>query len=150
MPVSTRRRSVLFLLVVIGLVCASIVVIATRPTVLGLDLQGGVEVVLQGKPTRDSEVNAEAIERSVEVIRSRVDAFGVSEPEIQTQGDDQIVATLAGATNPDRVVEDLIRPAQLLFIDYQANFVAQDPSLWKMVQKAQSTTPRPPVEGQAS
>ena len=147
---STRRRSFLFLLVVIGLVCASIVVIATRPTVLGLDLQGGVEVVLQGKPTRDSEVNKEAIDRSVDVIRNRVDAFGVSEPEIQTQGDDQIVVSLAGANNPDQVVEDLIRPAQLVFIDYQANFVAQDPSLWRMVQKAQNTTPRPPAEGQVS
>jgi len=148
--VSTRRRSFLFLLVVVGLVCASIVVVASRPTVLGLDLQGGVEVVLQGKPTPDSQVNKEAIERSVDVIRNRVDSFGVSEPEIQTQGDDQIVVSLAGAKNPDQVVEDLIKPAQLVFTDYQANFVAQDPSLWKMTQKAQNTTPRPPVEGQAS
>ena len=87
---STRRRSLLFLLVIIGLICASVVVVAVKPVVLGLDLQGGVEVILQGKATRDSEVNKEAIERSVEVIRNRVDAFGVSEPEIQTQGDDQI------------------------------------------------------------
>ena len=147
---STRRRSILFLAVVIGLVLASIVVIASKPTVLGLDLQGGVEVVLQGKPTRDSQVNKEAIDRSVEVIRNRVDSFGVSEPEIQTQGDDQIVVSLPGARNPDSVVEDLIKPAQLVFTDYQANFVAQDPSLWKMTQKAQRTTPRPPVEGQAT
>jgi SecD/SecF fusion protein len=148
--VSTRRRSLLFLVVIIGLVCASIVVIAVKPVVLGLDLQGGVEVVLEGKPTRDSQVNKEAIERSVEVIRNRVDSFGVSEPEIQTQGDDQIVVSLPGAKNPDSVVEDLIKPAQLVFTDFQANFVAQDPSLWKMTQKAQRTTPRPPVEGQAT
>ncbi|MGB1675578.1 MAG: protein translocase subunit SecD, partial [Miltoncostaeaceae bacterium] len=147
---STGRRSLLFFLVVIGLVAASAVAIALRPAVLGLDLQGGVEVVLQGKATRDSEVNQEAIDRSVEVIRSRVDAFGVAEPEIQTQGDDQIVVSLPGARNPEQVVEDLIKPAQLVFTDYQANFVAQGPSLWKMIQRAQSTTPRPPVEGQAS
>lgn len=147
---STRRRSLLFLLVIIGLICASVVVVAVKPVVLGLDLQGGVEVILQGKATRDSEVNKEAIERSVEVIRNRVDAFGVSEPEIQTQGDDQIVVSLPGAKKPDQVVEDLIKPAQLVFTDFQANFVAQDPSLWKMTQKAQNTTPRPPVEGQAT
>lgn len=147
---STRRRSFLFLLVVIGLIAASAVVIAVKPVMLGLDLQGGVEVVLQGKATRDSEVNKEAIDRSVDVIRNRVDAFGVSEPEIQTQGSDQIVVSLPGAKNPDQVVEDLIRPAQLVFTDYQANFVGQDPSLWKMTQKAQRTTPRPPVEGQAT
>ena len=116
----------------------------------GPGFNGPVEVVLQGKPTRDSQVNKEAIDRSVEVIRNRVDSFGVSEPEIQTQGSDQIVVSLPGAKNPDRVVEDLIKPAQLVFTDYQANFVAQDPSLWKMTQKAQNTTPRPPVEGQAT
>lgn len=147
---STRRRSLLFLLVVIGLIAGSIVVIAVRPVMLGLDLQGGVEVILQGKPTRDSEVNKEAIDRSVEVIRNRVDAFGVSEPEIQTQGSDQIVVSLPGARNPDQVVEDLIKPAQLVFTDYQANFVAQDPSLWKMVRRARTTTPKPPVQGQAT
>ena len=145
-----RRRSVLFLAVVIGLIAASAVVVAVKPVVLGLDLQGGVEVVLQGKPTRDSQVTPEAIARSVEVIRNRVDSFGVSEPEIQTQGSDQIVVSLPGAKNPDQVVEDLIKPAQLVFTDYEANFVASDPSLWKMVQKAQTTTPRPPIEGSAS
>ena len=147
---NTGRRALLYLLVVIGLAAASIIALTLRPAVLGLDLQGGVEVVLQGKATRDSQVNQEAIDRSVEVIRSRVDSFGVAEPEIQTQGDDQIVVSLPGARNPDQVVQDLIKPAQLVFTDYQANFVAQDPSLWKMTQRAQTTTPKPPVEGQAT
>ncbi len=104
----TGRRAFLFLAVVIGLVAASAIAVALRPAVLGLDLQGGVEVVLQGKATRDSEVNQEAIDRSVEVIRSRVDSFGVAEPEIQTQGNDQIVVSLPGARNPEQVVQDLI------------------------------------------
>ena len=145
-----RRRSVLFLIVVIGLIAASAVVVAIKPVTLGLDLQGGVEVVLQGKPTRDAEVTPEAIARSVEVIRNRVDSFGVSEPEIQTQGSDQIVVSLPGAKNPDQVVEDLIKPAQLVFTDYEANFVASDPSLYKMVLKGQGTTPKPPIDGQTS
>ena len=145
-----RRRSVLFLVVIIGLIAASAVVVAIKPVTLGLDLQGGVEVVLQGKPTRDAQVTPEAIARSVEVIRNRVDSFGVSEPEIQTQGSDQIVVSLPGAKNPDQVVEDLIKPAQLVFTDYEANFVASDPSLYKMVQKAQTSTPKPPIEGQTT
>ena len=137
----------LFLLVVIGLIAASAVVVAIKPVTLGLDLQGGVEVVLQGKPTRDAQVTPEAINRSVEVIRNRVDAFGVSEPEIQTQGSDQIVVSLPGAKNPDQVVEDLIKPAQLVFTDYEANYVATDASLYKLVQKAQGTTPKQPITG---
>ena len=57
-----RRRSVLFLIVVIGLIAASAVVVAIKPVTLGLDLQGGVEVVLQGKPTRDAD-RIETLER---------------------------------------------------------------------------------------
>ena len=47
--------------------------------------------MLQGKPTEQAQVTKQAIDRSVEIIRDRVHAFGVAEPEIQTQGDDQIV-----------------------------------------------------------
>jgi SecD/SecF fusion protein len=148
--VSHTRRALLFLLVVVGLIAASIAAISLRPTVLGLDLQGGVEVVLQGKPTRDSQVTPEAIERSVEIIRNRVDRFGVSEPEIQTQGDDQIVVSLPGADNPGQVVEDLIKPAQLVFTDYQANLVRTSPDLYDLVKVAQRTEPDNPENGQAS
>ncbi len=145
-----RHRSILFLVVVIGLIAASAVVVAVKPVMLGLDLQGGVEVVLQGKPTRDAQVTPEAIARSVEIIRNRVDAFGVSEPEIQTQGSDQISVSLPGAKNPDQVVEDLITPAQLVFTDYEANLVTSNPSLYKIVKTSQGVTPKPPIEGSAT
>ncbi len=137
------RRSLLLLLLVLGLLAGSIAAISLKPAVLGLDLQGGVEVVLQGKPTEESQVTDAAIERSVEIIRNRVDSFGVAEPEIQTQGDDQIVVALPGAENPDQVVADLIQPAQLMFINFERNVV--DPQgttdLWEAVQLAQRTTP---------
>lgn len=138
------RRAILLLAVVIGLVAASAVAIALKPAVLGLDLQGGVEVVLQGQPTDESEVTPEAIERSVEIIRSRVDAFGVAEPEIQTQGSDQIVVALPGADNPEQVVNDLIQPAQLVFINFSQNVVPPvegDTDLLKAIRTAQRTTP---------
>ncbi len=47
-----RRRNIFILLIVFGLLAASVVVIATKPTRLGLDLQGGVELVYEGKPTK--------------------------------------------------------------------------------------------------
>ena len=130
------RRSLLFLALVIGLVAASAVAIAMRPAVLGLDLQGGVEVVLQGQPTEQSEVTDEAIDRSIEIIRGRVDAFGVAEPEIQKQGDDQIIVSLPGVDDPQTVVEDLIRPAQLLFFDFEDSLESSEDgntSLWDVV-----------------
>jgi SecD/SecF fusion protein len=129
---------------VVGLLAASAVAIALKPTVLGLDLQGGVEVVLQGKPTDESKVTSEAIDRSVEIIRNRVDAFGVAEPEIQTQGNDQIVVALPGADDPNKVVNDLIRPAQLMFINFSEKIIGPeggDPSLYNAVKRAQSATP---------
>ena len=138
------RRPILLLAVVVGLVLASLAAIALRPAVLGLDLQGGVEVVLQGQPTDQSKVTPEAIDRSVEIIRSRVDAFGVSEPEIQTQGSDQIVVSLPGANNPNQVVTDLIQPAQLVFINFERNVVdpAGTTDLYAAVKLAQATTDR--------
>ena len=138
------RRPILLLALVVGLVAASAIAIALRPTVLGLDLQGGVEVVLQGKPTEQAQVTEEAIDRSVEIIRDRVDAFGVAEPEIQTQGDDQIVVALPGAEDPEQVVNDLINPAQLMFIPFEANVVgdqAGTTSLYEAAKLAESTTP---------
>lgn len=139
------KRAWLMVAVVVGLACASIVAIMFRPAVLGLDLQGGVEVVLEGQPTPEAEVNEEAIDRSVEVIRSRVDAFGVAEPTIQTQGDDEIIVQLPGVENPETVVTDLIQPAQLQFFDFEANLVGPegDPSLQSTIRRAQE---QPPVE----
>ena len=123
---SAFRRSLLLLAVVLGLVAVSLVVIALRPTVLGLDLQGGVEVVLQGSPTPEAEVNAEALDRSIEVIRGRVDAFGVAEPEIQRQDPDQIIVALPGVQGADQeqVVRDLVRPAQLIFYHFDESGIS--------------------------
>ena len=137
------RRPLLLIVLIAGLLAASVVAIALRPAVLGLDLPGGVEVVLEGQATDTSEVTPEAIERSVEIIRSRVDAFGVAEPEIQTQGDTQIVVALPGADNPEQVVRDLIQPAKLLFINFERNVVnpAGETDLYKAVQLARDTTP---------
>src|SRR5487761_2282817 len=106
-----RRRSLLLLLVVVG-----------------LDLRGGVQVVLQGKPTADSQVNAASIQRSVDIINSRVNAFGVASPSIQTLGTDQISVQLPGVKNPNEVVTNLIKPAQLAFYDYENNVVQGTPS----------------------
>jgi SecD/SecF fusion protein len=145
---SKGRRPLLMLLMVIGLTAASLVAIALRPAVLGLDLQGGVEVILEGRPTAESPVTPEAIERSVEVIRSRVDAFGVAEPEIQTQGSDQIVVALPGVDNPQRVVTDLIKPAQLAFYDFQENVEGNpSPNLYQTVKRAQRIDPENPRRG---
>ena len=146
---SRRRRSVLLLLLVVGLTLASLVAIAVRPVILGLDLRGGVQVILQGRPTADSQVNAQSLQRSVDVITSRVDAFGVAAPSIQTQGTDQILVQLPGVKNPNQVVTNLIKPAQLAFYDYENNVVSGTPSasLYDEVRLAQTTHVDDPTQG---
>lgn len=68
---------------------------------LGLDLQGGMHLVLQIDRTNLTEDEAsDARDRALEIIRNRVDQFGVAEPSIQPQGDDRIVVQLPGVQDP--------------------------------------------------
>ena len=84
-----RRNSLIILGLVVVLLAASIYVIASKPTVLGLDLRGGTELVYQGRPTPQvPDVTPEDIDRAIEIIRERVDSLGVSEPEISRVGQD--------------------------------------------------------------
>jgi len=77
---------------------------------LGLDLQGGASVVL--KPRND--VPSGVLDQAIEIIRSRVDALGVAEPDITRQGD-SIIVQLPGVSNTSRAVEVVGQTAQLYF-----------------------------------
>jgi len=77
---------------------------------LGLDLQGGASVVLQPR----NKVPSGVLDQAIEIIRNRVDALGVAEPEITRQGD-SIIVSLPGVKNTDRALEVVGQTAQLLF-----------------------------------
>jgi SecD/SecF fusion protein len=124
---SERRRSLFVLLLVLGLIAGSIAVISTRDTKLGLDLQGGVQLVYEGKPTpQQPQVTQEALQRSLDIMRDRVDAFGVSEPELLLGGDDQIEVNLPGVDNAERAEEQVGTTAQLFFYDWEANILDEN------------------------
>ena len=78
--------------------------------VLGVQLQGGVEVVL--RPA--NEVSEEQFERAIEIIRNRVDAIGVAEPDITRQGN-QVVIQLPGVKDKQRAVDLVGQTAALEF-----------------------------------
>lgn len=108
-----RRRSglrplVVFVLVVLGALGG--VVGAGWGPKLGLDLEGGFSVTLQ--PITDTE--DESLDQAIEVIRSRVDALGVAEPEITRQGS-TIEVSLPGVTDRDRARELVGQTAELRF-----------------------------------
>ncbi len=83
---------------------------------LGLDLKGGMYVLMEvDKSKLKAEEAADAVDRALEVIRNRVDQFGVTEPVIQKAGADKIVIELAGLQDVDRARELIGRTAQLEF-----------------------------------
>lgn len=84
---------------------------------LGLDLQGGAQVLLQATPQGNEKISNEDMDKLTAVMRKRVDEFGVAEPVIQKQGNDRLIVELAGVDDPDQAIELLGRTAQLEFID---------------------------------
>lgn len=91
--------------------------IAEKTLKLGLDLQGGMHLLLEAELDQvpdDIELN-EAMGRALEVIRNRVDQFGVSEPLIARQGDRWIVVQLPGISDPNRALDLIGRTALMEF-----------------------------------
>ena len=125
----TRRAAVF----VVALVAAALVAVGLlaipgspleqRPT-LGLDLQGGLEVTLQAVPPKDRTLTKEDLDRSVTIMRSRVDKLGVAEPEIRTQGSDQISIQLPGVKDPAAAAQIIGKTAQLELFDLERDLVS--------------------------
>jgi SecD/SecF fusion protein len=118
-----RRRNSLVLLLVALLLAASAVVIATKPTRLGLDLKGGVSFIYKGIPTAHAKVNPESLNRAINIMRKRVDQLGVAQPEIQLYGANEINVSLPDVTNVKRAEDQVGKTAQLLFYDWEPNVI---------------------------
>ncbi len=67
-----------------------------------------------------------AVDQSLEVVRNRIDEFGVSEPVIQRQGEKQVVVQLPGVTDPDRAINLIGKTAQLKFYIVDDNVSASE------------------------
>ncbi|CCF86264.1 protein translocase subunit SecD [Nitrolancea hollandica] len=91
----------------------------------GLDLQGGLQVVLQAHPPAGVTVNNDALLGTRDTIARRVNGLGVSEPLIQTRGSDQIIVELPGVKDPENAVKILQQTALLEFIDPQGQFLPE-------------------------
>ncbi len=117
-----RQRHGFILLLVLGLLGASVLVMVSQKTRLGLDLKGGVELVYQGQPTAQTPtVTQDALSRAVDIMRERVDALGVTEPEIQTSGGNQITVGLPDVKDIARAEKQVGTTARLEFYDWEAN-----------------------------
>jgi preprotein translocase subunit SecD len=108
-----RRKGVLPLLffTIVTVAAVAYTMVSGNEPVLGLDLQGGLSVVLQ--PEGDVQDN-DTLDQAVEIIRNRVDALGVAEPDITRQGD-TVLIQLPGVRNQDRALELVGQTAELRF-----------------------------------
>jgi SecD/SecF fusion protein len=120
-----ERRNYLFLMGAIAAALVGAVLLAVpgspaykKPT-LGLDLQGGLEVVLKAVPPQGQQVTAAQMQVAQNVIVHRVDSIGVASPNVAIQGNDEIVVQLAGIHDPTKAAQVIGSTGQLQFFDFE-------------------------------
>ena len=110
-----HKRTLVF---IFALVIAAGVVVVKLPTKRGLDIAGGVRVVLQAQTDKlpeGEEWTSEHLKSIIRIIRSRVDIQGVSEPFIQPKGKDQIIIELPDIKDKEQAIADLKSTARMEF-----------------------------------
>lgn len=83
------------------------VILYFNPIQLGLDLQGGIHIVLEAQETDLAQVTPDAMDRAVATVERRIDGLGVAEPTIQRQGNRRIVVELPGVTDHQQAIDVL-------------------------------------------
>lgn len=112
-----RNINQIRILIILGIIGLSIFILYNMPITLGLDLQGGVRLVLEASPTDKVQVNDDSMAGVLAVIRNRIDALGVAEPVVQRKGSNQVVVELPGVTDPQRAKNIVGDTALLEFVE---------------------------------
>ena len=132
------RRGNITKLVALVLLVAAAVALSIKPLAdpvkgipLGLDLRGGVHLVLQADPNKNgAPITNDDMDKAKAIISKRVNDLGVSEPIVQTDyAKKRLVIDLAGVSDPDKAVEVLKTTAKLTFRDPQGVVVLQGDQL---------------------
>ncbi|MFD6801048.1 protein translocase subunit SecD [Streptomyces cyaneofuscatus] len=110
----TRATTVRAVLAAAVLLVSVFVTLTMSPR-LGLDLQGGTRMVLQAKDSATVEADRETTDRTLEVLRQRIDSLGVAEPVLTRSGEDRIIVELPDVQDPRQAAAVIGRTAQLSF-----------------------------------
>lgn len=122
------RSALVRALLAIGVLATAVFLAATRPAKLGLDLRGGTQIVLQAKDSPTVKVSKDVTDRTLEVLRRRVDQLGVSEPALTRSGNNRIIIELPGVSDPKQALSVIGRTAQLSFHPVLGTGPAPQPS----------------------
>jgi SecD/SecF fusion protein len=152
--VSDRRRHLTLLACIVAALAGALLLAIPgspvhRKATLGLDLEGGLEVVLQAVPPKGQQVTPEGMSQALSIMRNRVDKLGVSEPVITKQGSDQMVIELAGVHNAATAASIIGKTAQLQLFDLETSLAGPSagpdgatptpsPNLYALLSRVQS------------
>jgi preprotein translocase subunit SecD len=114
---ATKRDALILVVVAILLGAAAYFAFPLSKTNLGLDLQGGLSVLLEAKDTEKAPRTSDKVGQAVNIIQNRVNKLGVAEPEIQRQGEWKISVQLPGIENQEEALQIIGKTAVLEFYD---------------------------------
>jgi protein-export membrane protein SecD len=134
-----NRNAVLFIVIIVLALISAYIVMPNSPGLnidlgpisihrdfaikQGLDLQGGLQVLLEADVPADQDIEAGAMKQVEQIINNRVNALGVAEPLVQTQGSRRIIVELPGIENPDEAIAVLRETSLLEFVDAGSEFL---------------------------
>ncbi|NLV16072.1 MAG: protein translocase subunit SecD [Syntrophomonadaceae bacterium] len=120
-------------LIAIVLAVALLAVFSVKPVTekinLGLDLQGGLHVVMEAQEQEGQKISEDTISKSIGILRTRVDQLGVAEAPIQPAGSNRIIIELPGVEDPDAAADFIGQTAELQFKDENGNVVLSGKNL---------------------
>lgn len=133
----SRQKNIISLLVILVLVVGALyLVFSTKPR-LGLDLRGGMNVVLTAKGTKQAKVTEADINQAKFIIEQRINALGVAEPQIERQiGTPNIIVQLPGIKDPQKALDVIGKTALLEF--KAASETDSNPKNWPTVMTGKS------------
>jgi SecD/SecF fusion protein len=149
----SSRRPHIILLLLIAATLGAVFLFASpssplyKAPALGLDLKGGMQVVLRAQPKANQPLTSADLTRSVSIMRKRVDNIGVAEPDIRTQGSNEIVIDLPGVADAVRAMAVIRKTASLQLFDLETklvspvsvnNFVPQQHTLFELLTLAKT------------
>ncbi|MFF0385671.1 protein translocase subunit SecD [Streptomyces sp. NPDC004286] len=108
------RSLVLILIAIVAMTGGMFLAGHTTPR-LGIDLAGGTSITLKAKADQGSAINKANMDTAVDIMNRRVNGLGVSEAEVQTQGDDHIIVNIPKGTNSKEAQQQVGTTAKLYF-----------------------------------
>ncbi len=154
-----RRRNVILIVALVILAIAIWMILPSNPgirigksfyrsmkTVLGLDLQGGMQVLLEADVPADQQVDPQALQDARAILENRSNGLGVNEVVFQVAGNRRIVGEFPGLTNTEEVLNVLKQTGQLEFIDLGTTYLPEGTDVITSLSQNSSLASTPGAE----